>query len=80
MFGVFDKQSFQDMFVIWFKSYDISFLFRVFVKYQQYLFFLYCFVDYWCYSYVVMVMELLFFIFIDLIVWYQNRVFLVIIV
>lgn len=55
MSGASDKQSFQDMPVIWLKPYDISSPSRVPVKHQQYLSPLYCSADHRCHSHAAMV-------------------------
>uniref|UniRef100_A0A8W8M9M4 AAA+ ATPase domain-containing protein n=1 Tax=Magallana gigas TaxID=29159 RepID=A0A8W8M9M4_MAGGI len=76
MSGASDKQSFQDMPVIWLKPYDISSPSRVPVKHQQYLSPLYCSADHRCHSHAAMVTELPLPTLIDPTVWHQNRVFL----
>lgn len=76
MSGASDKQSFQDMPVIWLKPYDISSPSRVPVKHQQYLSPLYCSADHRCHSHAAMVTALPLPTLIDPTVWHQNRVFL----
>ncbi|XP_078321876.1 dynein heavy chain domain-containing protein 1-like isoform X5 [Crassostrea virginica] len=76
MSGASDKQSCQDMPVVWLKPYDIHSPSRVPIKYQQYLSPLYCSADQRCHSHATMVTELPLPTLVDPAVWHQNRVFL----
>ena len=76
MSGASDKQSCQDMSVVWLKPYDIHSPSRVPIKYQQYLSPLYCSADQRCHSHATMVTELPLPTLVDPAVWHQNRVFL----
>ncbi|XP_056008158.1 dynein heavy chain domain-containing protein 1-like [Ostrea edulis] len=76
MSGASDKQSRQDMPVIWLKPYDVNSPSKVPVKHQQYSCPLYCSADQRCHSYVAMVTELSLPTLLDPSVWHQNRVFL----